>query len=300
MESLEKIDGLDLKKVWDLTSRLEASPERMAGWQSSAEAFKDQMVTSELTSPAIQSRRFPGALTLTLRIAAGLAVVLLSVLAIQKSLHSKIEIITEKGERRTVELSDGTTVELNAASRLGFPKSFSDDLREVEVEGEAFFWVQAGPAHFVVKAGNARVEVLGTAFNINNRDRRATLIVEEGQVAFESLITAGRITLKANEMSVISDGKPTKPQKVDLKKVLAWRTGELVFERTPLGRVFEELERQFNVVIQVETKGYEHLTYTASFSQGQSVDDVLKKICLAFGWQLSGADAVFKIAGQGL
>ena len=52
-----------------------------------------------------------------------------------------IEKATQAGQKATVSLSDGTKVKLNSLSKLTYPQSFTGDLREVVLEGEAFFEV---------------------------------------------------------------------------------------------------------------------------------------------------------------
>ena len=55
---------------------------------------------------------------------------------------------------------------MNAGSELRFPNEFRDSLREVEFSGEAYFEVKKSGKPFVVKAGNTRVRVYGTRFNL--------------------------------------------------------------------------------------------------------------------------------------
>lgn len=83
---------------------------------------------------------------------------------------------TQYGEQRVVELPDHSVVSLNANSTLRFRNDWSqaNTLREVWLDGEAFFSVQkqegaAGPAKFIVHTNDLDVEVLGTRFNVSNR-----------------------------------------------------------------------------------------------------------------------------------
>ncbi|HDR51316.1 MAG TPA: hypothetical protein ENN90_06810, partial [Mariniphaga anaerophila] len=78
------------------------------------------------------------------------------------------EIHSPVGMRSHVVLPDGTNLWLNAGSHLRYGIPFIRENREVELTGEAFLdVVKNEKSPFVVKAGNALVEVLGTQFNVN-------------------------------------------------------------------------------------------------------------------------------------
>ncbi|MEO1011620.1 MAG: FecR domain-containing protein, partial [Bacteroidota bacterium] len=73
---------------------------------------------------------------------------------------SIVERSTEWGQKSTLELPDGTMVKLNSGSTLRFPETFSEDFREVELSGEAFFDVTQNPDKpFLIKSGNLRTIV---------------------------------------------------------------------------------------------------------------------------------------------
>ena len=87
------------------------------------------------------------------------------------------------GEQRTVLLPDGSTVELNAQSRLRV--RFTDQERDVELlDGQALFKVAKNAARpFVVKSDVARVRAVGTKFDVNTMSDGTTVTVLEGRVA---------------------------------------------------------------------------------------------------------------------
>ena len=67
-----------------------------------------------------------------------------------------------------ITLPDGTTVKLNANTRIEYPQHFSAGTREVRLSGEAFFEVTKDTLHpFRIETINAAVEVLGTSFNVS-------------------------------------------------------------------------------------------------------------------------------------
>jgi transmembrane sensor len=76
-------------------------------------------------------------------------------------------ISTRNGSRTKIELPDGSSVWLNAGSKLEYDKSFGNDTRDVYLTGEAYFDVVKNPEKpFIVNTGKAKVKVLGTAFNV--------------------------------------------------------------------------------------------------------------------------------------
>mgnify|MGYP001472807545 FL=1 len=73
---------------------------------------------------------------------------------------------SERGEKITVKLPDGSTVKLNSGSSITYPEMFLDDRREVVLKGEGFFDVKKNQKQpFIVMANKAKVKVLGTSFN---------------------------------------------------------------------------------------------------------------------------------------
>ncbi len=93
---------------------------------------------------------------------------------------------TGLGEQRTVSLADGSTVKLNTLSAIRF--SFEDEARWVQlIRGEALFYVKPDYQRpFIVDtrvaSGRAFVKVLGTTFNIYQKDRETAVTVLEGRV----------------------------------------------------------------------------------------------------------------------
>lgn len=79
-------------------------------------------------------------------------------------------------------LGDGTLVCLNSESELRYPVRFDGEERQVFLRGEGYFEVTKDPDHpFVVEVENARIEVLGTTFNVcsyEEEERVVTTLVE--------------------------------------------------------------------------------------------------------------------------
>lgn len=118
--------------------------------------------------------------------------------------------------KRTVKLSDGTVVILNSATTLKYPDSFAGDIREVYLDGEAYFDVHKDHHHpFVIHANKINVKVLGTAFNVKSyRDEPAsetTLIRGSVEVTLKDR-PSDRIILKPSEKLIVQNDIDIKQQ----------------------------------------------------------------------------------------
>ena len=97
------------------------------------------------------------------------------------------EIIVPAGERSELVLADGTRLYLNAGSRVTYPNRFNGRQRKIFIDGEIFAEVAHDPKHpFIISAGDAEVEVLGTKFNMRayQADPLLEVALVEGSVRF--------------------------------------------------------------------------------------------------------------------
>jgi transmembrane sensor len=104
---------------------------------------------------------------------------------------------TDIGERRSITLADGSTVDLNACSQLRV--EFTNSERRVELlDGQALFQVAKDKARpFIVHSGAATVRAVGTQFDVYRRDSGTTITVLEGRVA----VYSGARTAQADSAS---------------------------------------------------------------------------------------------------
>ncbi|NAS31073.1 anti-sigma factor [Flavobacteriaceae bacterium R38] len=151
------------------------------------------------------------------------------------------------GEQITMELPDGSKVRLNSKSSIHYNTLNWKKNRKVTLKGEAFFEVQKG-SNFDVKSSLGTVRVLGTKFNVRNRNGLLEVKCYEGKVAVES----------GNEKTVLTKGKAFRseqglPEKTKYWDFNAdqpdWLLGESSFISVPLKQVIHELEIQFNLKI---------------------------------------------------
>ena len=192
------------------------------------------------------------------------------------------EVVTRRGERINVPLSDGSVVFLNAGSSLRFPAVFGSASREVELKGEGFFTVRGDARRpFRVNTGSACTEVKGTEFNVRFRRNRVEVAVAKGAVRLLDRNRHAEIDLVRGESSVYRDAVGfSRPRKIDLRRVMAWRESRLAFDKTPLSDVMSEIELFYNVHVEFRNTRSMQNTLTGFFAS-DSLDAVLSSIALA-------------------
>ena len=127
-------------------------------------------------------------------------------------IHNRIEI--PRGGEFQITLSDGTRVWLNAASELEYPVEFAADMREVKLQGEAYFEVATDADHpFLVRVGHYCLQVYGTKFNLNTYEpNRIEVALVEGSIGFHANEDVPEVRLIPNQ-----DSGPDKWKNTDLR-----------------------------------------------------------------------------------
>ncbi|WP_435623215.1 FecR family protein [Flagellimonas sp.] len=168
---------------------------------------------------------------------------------------------TELAENNELLLPDQSEVILNADSKVTFSEKSWDTNREINLKGEAFFKVAKGKK-FTVTTTQGSVSVLGTQFNVENRDGFFEVNCFEGlvQVDYKDI----KKQLPAGTSFLVIDGKVIDVEESNASQP-SWTRNESSFKSIPLKYVFNELERQYN--ISVSTKNVDaNLLFTGTFS----------------------------------
>ncbi|MDE6163608.1 MAG: DUF4974 domain-containing protein, partial [Bacteroides sp.] len=202
------------------------------------------------------------------------------------------ELAIPRGGENTVILADGTTVHLNAGSKLTYPVRFVGKHRTVRLEGEAYFDVVADENHpFVVQTHLGEVMVLGTAFNVNAYTHSSvcytTLVRGKVQV---STPNAGTVTLRPGEQAVVS-ANGTEKRIVDLDEYIGWVNGVYNFKNRSLGEIMETFERWYDIQVYYETPDLRDITYSGSLKRYGAINSFLDAL------ELTG-DLTYKISGR--
>ncbi|MDR6941149.1 FecR family protein [Mucilaginibacter pocheonensis] len=188
---------------------------------------------------------------------------------------------TKKGNIKTIQLPDGSTVWLNSGSAIKFPEHFAKT-REIElINGEAYFDVKHNDqSPFIVHYGSLHARVLGTAFNVkfykNINDVR--LSVTRGRVEVGNKAKSfGVLTL---DKEIIYDQKVNTHliRTIDAEKVAAWKSNEINLYSVPFDELVMRLENTYNVHINYDHNKIDHLITTIHFSNYNTLQYVLEII----------------------
>ena len=169
------------------------------------------------------------------------------------SIYNTIEV--PNGEKSQILLYDGTRVWLNSGTKFKYPVAFSRNTRDVYIEGEAFFDVAKDKNHpFIVNAGQLKVKVLGTRFNVcaYPDDGEYLTTLEEGSVN-ASNNNGEQVTLKPSEQVVMNcKTEELKYQKVNTDLYTSWKENLLKFDDATFDEVIKKMERWYDIKIIVD------------------------------------------------
>ena len=194
------------------------------------------------------------------------------------------EISTEKGQRTTLKLSDGSEVILNSASEIKFPNKFSGKERIVYLDGEAYFKVVHNESFpFQVKISNGIIRDIGTEFNVKawKQDRVADVTVKEGKIAVlsENQKQNQIVYLSRGQSSKLTETGVTQPESVNIERKLGWLKGNLYFENSTLSDVFKMIDRSYDFNCTIKDSSLLSLHLTANF-KGETAKDIARIIAL--------------------
>lgn len=187
-------------------------------------------------------------------------------------------IATSAGKIQTITLKDGSKVTLRPYSSIQ-ALTISSKEQSYKLEGEAYFEVVSNSDRtFSVKAGNGKVSVLGTKFDLSNWGNQTQVYLEEGSVKFVNLETDSSITLSPGEAAEIGPGKNLNLKPAEINEFTDWMNNQLTFRNKSASYVFHEMEQEFNITINAPDSV---LTTKLSGSLSLSgVDESLKDLSL--------------------
>ncbi len=198
-------------------------------------------------------------------------------------------------------LPDGSNVTMNEGAEINYREYFSSDIRTIDFKGEAFFDVAHNPDKpMIIAAGNVRVKVLGTSFNLCNcvHSNEITVHLETGKVLFYSVdendgSILEQIILLPGQKGVYNKttGSITKHQ-VNNSNHLAWKTGALEFVNAPLPEVIKVLERTYRINVKSEVS-VEDYKLTARYNN-ETPHSIFESLQIIYGldYEINGESVI--------
>lgn len=186
---------------------------------------------------------------------------------------------TAYGQTAVYQLSDGTTVTLNANSLLRVPRfGFGADTREVFLEGEGEFNVThtANNQRFVVRtADKFQVEVLGTEFVVYARERGKRVFLTKGKVKLE-LAQGQQVYMKpGNVVTVANSGQYQLRQTAPARPFVAWKEHWFYFDNTPVSEIAIQIQERFGIKVVVPEAELAQKRIAGNF-KAEKADDLLE------------------------
>ncbi len=234
-------------------------------------------------------------------------------------------VVTPNGNRSKIVLPDGSQVWLNAGSKLDYDNvRFNQSLREVHLDGEAYFDVVKNPQKpFLVHTDNMQIRVLGTAFDVKSysEDKESETSLIHGSVEVTIPGRQEKFVLHPNEKIVVSnikaEPKLEKLRKeraelkdpetiISIKKMnylpektisieTAWVENRLEFHSEKFSEVANKMERWFDVTITFSDKKLEDIVFTGPLP-GESIVQALEalKFAESFNYTIEGKRIIIK------
>jgi len=204
-------------------------------------------------------------------------------------------ITTPRGGEYKVNLPDGTTVWMNAASSLKFPVQFNGQQRKVNLNGEAYFEVAkmmtkqvikgkqvTARLPFIVETEKQDVQVLGTHFNVNAYAEEAatktTLL--EGAISVSLRSTPNNIHSETYELrpgqQATLNGSSIKVVAADMEEAMAWKNGLFMFSGQDLEGIMKQVERWYDVDVVFSDNSLKTQTFKGTISRFKKISQLLE------------------------
>ena len=182
------------------------------------------------------------------------------------------------GQRAELILPDSTHVWLNARSKLVYPISFGKDIRQVELNGEAYFDVIHNEKQpFVVKTPQMDIQVLGTEFNVtaysSSSDFEVALL--RGCIELSSPRLSSNYRMKEKEHIRLQNNKLISKDISDYD-YFRWKEGLICFNNESVATIIEKLKLYYDIDIKVYNQKFINSRYTGKFRTKDGIEQVLR------------------------
>ena len=219
-----------------------------------------------------------------------------------------VQFVNKEARLVMYQLPDGTQVCLHPNAELTYPKVFGAKSRQVTFIGEGFFDVAHDSLHpFLIQSDKMQVRVLGTKFNIKALPKQAIFQVSvvSGRVAVRSMSDKGKVNaetviLKPQQKALfdVATNHLTSVEVAPQIKKEIYEPISITFEDTPIQEVTCQLERQFNIHIQLSENALSKCLLTADFNH-KPLPVILELMCASLDatYSLSGDTLILKGIG---
>ena len=265
MKSFDKTIKKEFKLLWEMSSEIHfpEPPNTDDSWMEMEQLIERNEVKTKLSPARFYSRR---KFSTQPRFAYVIAAVLMLTLLYQPAYLwlTTESFITDRGEQISFNLPDDSKIRLNAESELTFRTSFNEKSRLVTLSGEAYFDVQSGSHPFIIQHQDVFIKVVGTQFNVRTIENEIEVAVNEGIVLVSNDQTNERPVhiAKGQFISFSKKESPGTPEAIGHDQYPGWIYNKFIFDQENLSVVCKEIERKFDVDIELKSDGLETITVT--------------------------------------
>ena len=180
-------------------------------------------------------------------------------------------------EARVLSLPDQSKVWMQPGSTVRYAQTFNEK-RDVWLEGDATFEVtkQAGRT-FRVHIAQAFIEVKGTVFHVNNRNKEMSkVILYNGKVDFHSQTDGRVVAMKPSEcLTYHSNGD------IVMNEIgnIYWQDGMYKFAYTRLDSLIGTIKEVYDIDIELAADIPGHYLFNGAIYYNERPSEIAEKIC---------------------
>ena len=190
-------------------------------------------------------------------------------------------LVTHHDKEFWMTLDDGTRVHLNYNTTLSYPIHFDSSTREVELQGEAYFFVAKNQSRpFIVHTPQGSIKVYGTEFWVKTEREgksKTTVTLVRGSVGFTSGSGKEQMLKPGQELSIVNSQLSI--NNVDTTPYTAWNTGVFVFENSTLEQLMGVLAQWYNIdKVTFRDNSLRTIHFTGSLERYGTIERVIRAI----------------------
>lgn len=240
-------------------------------WSKLEHIITERTKAKKRSAYSIEQRKF-------FRVAATFALLILSTIYFYR-IPATVQHKTAYGEVLNIKLPDGTDVILNSNSSLSYKE---ENVRSVKLKGEAFFKVAkkiSAKSKFWVQTKDLEVQVYGTEFNVNSRNKKTQVFLQEGAIELhlkngneKKMIPGDFISYSYASNSILAEKRPLRPE-----LEISWKDGSLIFDRSTLKSAMSKIEDTYGLTAIFEDVSIENILLTGAVPT-KNIDICIKTI----------------------
>lgn len=210
-------------------------------------------------------------------------------------------------------LPDGTRVHLNYNSSLTYPLAFTGASREVELEGEAYFFVAKDNRRpFIVHTRYGDIKEYGTEFDVNTRydsndspgaygirSKGLAVVLVKGSI---SIIPHNNdeYMLKPGDLAVVEhDAEAPQIRQVDTTPFTSWNTGSFAFNDCPLDKLLDVVGRWHGKSIKFADNSLRKIHFNGELDRYESLENIISALEKSTGTKMRVTSDVITVGASG-